>query len=256
MNKQPRRDFLKKLGTAGTAVVLVAPALPAESNAPEPCSNYAAALIPLENWVFSLDPAGNGESQGWFKSAKDRPSALSAVMVPHTWQVSAETNSYMGLAWYWTEFDAPSHWAGRCVRIEFEAVFHTAKVWLNGKLLGEHPGRGYTAFTFDATPALQFDAPNFLAVRVDNSFKGDMLPRNQSYDWPSDGGIIRPVNLLLTPSVYIDRLWVDATPDLDSGQTRLEIRATVRNAGERAQQVVFSYQVMELGLAQPLNPTP
>jgi beta-glucuronidase len=139
------------------------------------------------------------------------------------------------------------------VRIEFEAVFHTAKVWLNGKLLGEHPGRGYTAFTFDATPALQFDAPNFLAVRVDNSFKGDMLPRNQSYDWPSDGGIIRPVNLLLTPSVYIDRLWVDATPDLDSGQTRLEIRATVRNAGERSQPAAFNYQVMELGSAVALS---
>ena len=105
----------------------------------------------------------------------------------------------MGVGWYWTEFDAPAHWAGQWVRIEFEAVFHTAKVWLNGKLLGEHPGRGYTAFTFDATPALRFDAANVLAVKVDNSFDADILPRSRSYDWAQDGGITRPVSLLVTP---------------------------------------------------------
>ena len=171
MNNQPRRDFLKQLGAAGAAAALTTPALPgAQSNAAESCSDVATAVIPLESWAFALDPGGDGESQGWFKSAKDRPSARSEVTVPHTWQVSAATADYMGVGWYWAEFDAPAHWASRWVRIEFEAVFHTAKVWLNGQLLGEHPGRGYTAFTFDATPALRFDARNFLTVKVDNSF--------------------------------------------------------------------------------------
>ena len=83
-------------------------------------------------------------------------------------------------------------------------------------------------------PPLRFDGRNFLAVKVDNSFDADMLPRNRSYDWAQDGGITRPVSLLVTPSAYIDRLWIDAIPDLDAGHTPLQIRATVRNAGKRA----------------------
>jgi beta-glucuronidase len=159
----------------------------------------------------------------------------------------------MGVGWYWAEFDAPAHWADRCVRIEFEAVFHTAKVWLNGKLLGVHPGRGYTAFTFDATPALRLDAGNFLVVKVDNSFRDDILPRNQSYDWAQDGGITRPVSLLVTPGAYIERLWIDAVPDLDAGRTPLQIRATVRNAGDRAQQLTLAYHVLEEGSGTALG---
>ncbi|MGD1102513.1 MAG: sugar-binding domain-containing protein, partial [Terriglobia bacterium] len=220
MDKQPRRRFLKQLGTAGAAVALTSPALAGtQSIVAESCFDLGTAVVPLESWSFALDPEGHGESQGWFKSVKERPSAPSQVTVPHTWQVSAENAGFMGVGWYWTEFEVPSHWAGRCVRIEFEAVFHTAKVWLNDKLLGEHPGRGYTAFTFDATPALRFDAPNFLAVKVDNSFNADILPRSRSYDWAQDGGITRPVSLLVAPSAYIDRLWIDAVPDLDSRHT-------------------------------------
>jgi len=253
MNKQPRRRFLKQLGTAGAAMAFPSPALPgAQSDPAEPGPALATAIIPLESWAFALDPEGHGESQGWFKSIKDRPSGLSEVTVPHTWQVSAETADYMGMGWYWTEFDAPSHWAGRCVRIEFEAVFHTAKVWLNGELLGEHTGRGYTAFTFDATPALRFDAANVLAVKVENSFDASILPRGKSYDWAPDGGITRPVSLLVTPSAYVDRLWIDAIPDLDAGHTPLQIRATVRNAGGMAQQLTFSYHVAGEGSGIPL----
>jgi len=248
MNKLPRRRFLAQLGPAGAALALTSPALSgAPPNSEESCSDLSTAVIPLESWTFALDPAAAGESQGWFKSAKERPSARAPVTVPHTWQISAETAEYTGVGWYWTEFDAPTHWAGRWVRIEFEAVFHTAKVWLNGKLLGEHPGRGYTAFAFDITPALRFDAPNVLTVKVDNSFNAGILPRDKSYDWAPDGGITRPVSLLVTPNVYIDRLGVEAIPDLDAGHTALQVRATVRNAGESEQQLTFEYQVMEEG---------
>jgi beta-galactosidase len=253
MNKQPRRRFLKQLGTASATVALT-PALlsGAPANSGGPFSDLATGVIPLECWSFALDPEGRGESQGWFESAKDRPGALAGVKVPHTWQISSDSAGYAGAGWYWTEFDAPSHGAGQCVRVEFEAAFHTAKVWLNGQLLGEHPGRGYTAFTFDATPALRFDGRNLLAVKVDNSFKADILPRNNSYDWAQDGGLTRPVSLLVTPGVYIERLWVDAVPDLDAGHTPLKIRAAVHNSGKETQELSFSYSVVEDGSAVAL----
>ena len=168
-------------------------------------------------------------------------------MVPHTWQVSSESANYMGIGWYWTEFDAPARWSDLWVRIEFEAVFHTAKVWLNGQSLGEHSRDGYTAFTLDATPALRFDGPNFLAVQVDNSFRDDMLPRNDSYDWAQDGGLTRPVSLLVTPSTFIESLWIDADPDIEAGHTPLKVHVTMRHAGKKAEQLTFSYYVCEEG---------
>lgn len=246
MNKLPRRNFLKQLGTAGAVVALASPQF-ASPQGNVICSDLATAVIPLKHWGFALDPAGRGESQDWFRSVHDRPRALSEVTIPHTWQVSAATADYMGLGWYWTEFDAPSHWADQWVRIEFEAVFHTAKVWLNGKHLGDHRGDGYTSFDLDVTPALRFDGRNLLAVEVDNSFQEEMLPRKNSYDWAPDGGITRPVNLLVTPRVYIDRIGVAAVPDLDSGQTAVEIWASVRSCGEKTLSLSFRYAIAEEG---------
>jgi len=247
MNKPSRRRFLKKLGKSGATALALPVLTSAQGNVAEPSANLATAVIPLEGWTFALDPDGVGESQAWFRSVKDRPTALSPVKVPHTWQVSPETSNYMGVGWYWTEFDAPPHWAGLWVRIQFEAAFHTARVWLNGKFIGHHVGEGYTAFVLDATPALQYDAPNLLAVEVDNSFNPGMLPRRDSYDWATDGGLTRPVSLLVTPRIYIDHVGVDAVPNLEMGQTAVKIWVGVRLRNSGPQQLTLNYSIFEEG---------
>ena len=165
-------------------------------------------VVPLDYWSFGIDRENVGERQEWFKWGKIGPQPASWVGVPHTWQIQPDKADYQGVAWYRTEIEAPAHWAEKVVRIEFEAVYHSAKVWLNGQLLGEHLRKGYTAFSFDISKALQMHRPNNLVVKVDNSFDPDMLPRNNSYDWAQDGGITRPVSLLITPKVYIDRIWI------------------------------------------------
>ena len=85
------------------------------------------------------------------------------VTVPHTWQIAAATAEYYGLAWYGRNFDVPAEWAGATVRIEFEAVFHSAAVWVNGHPAGEHLRKGYTAFLLDITRHLKFGARNTCA---------------------------------------------------------------------------------------------
>jgi beta-glucuronidase len=122
------------------------------------------------------------------------------------------------------------------VRIEFEAVNHTAHVFLNGKAVGEHVGKGYTAFTLDVAQHLNFGRENTLLVRVDNRPNDRMLPRNKSYDWTDDGGIIRPVNLLVTPRVFIERIEVEALPDLALGSAEIRIRGVIRNTELQAKQ--------------------
>ena len=151
--------------------------------------------------LAALPAPANAISGDWqFRIDKD--AAWSDVQVPHTWQTAASTAGYLGVAWYRKVIDAPAAWKGQAVRIEFEAVFHSAVVTLNGVEIGRHEGKGYTAFCADATKAIKPGAANTLEVRVDNSFRTDILPRDNSYDWTPDGGIIRPVNILVTPLAF------------------------------------------------------
>ncbi len=206
------------------------------------------AAVRLQHIRFGPEPAGfAGRStetevslDGIWKFRTARDAKWRDVTVPHTWQIEPDNAGYMGAAVYRRRFDAPERWRGKTVRVRFEAVFHTAVVEVNGKRAGEHRGKGYTAFTFDITPLLRLGTPNEIVVRVDNAFNHGMLPRGKSYDWTPDGGIYRPVRLLITPLSYIERVDVDAIPDLAANTAALDIRAVVKGpgAGQVAHEVI------------------
>lgn len=185
--------------------------------------------VPLDGeWQFRLDPQHRGEAEGWY-SQWSADTTWETVSVPHTWEIMSEHTDYMGIAWYRRMFFAPDQWQNKAVRVEFEAVFHSAVVWVNSQRVGQHLRKGYTAFTCDISDALHFGAENVLAVQVNNDFDNRMLPRGKSFDWTPDGGITRPVNLLVTPRVFIERISVDALPDMQSNEAAIAIQTVVRN---------------------------
>jgi beta-glucuronidase len=195
-------------------------------------------------WLFRLDADGKGEAGGW--PLPDAPAAgWRGVRVPHTWQVEPENTEYRGFAWYRRTFEAPRAWSERAVRVEFEAVFHTATVWVNGKEAGRHIGKGYTAFTLDVGHLLDYGAPNSLVVKVDNAFNEEMLPRGRSSDWAHDGGIYRPVQLLVTPKVFIESVAVDAEPDLSEGTASIAVSVVVRNTSQQSWNGRAGYRVTD-----------
>ena len=228
---QNRRKFLQALSSTG-AVLLGAPsAVDAEERAAPGNAKVESYRIALRNgWEFRLDPSSATEPSATLEGAD----GWEAVKVPHTWQSLGGSPDYVGIAWYRIRFDAPATWKSQYARIEFEAVNHTAHVFLNGKPVGDHVGKGYTAFAVDLSPHLDFGAQNTLLVQVDNRPNDRMLPRNKSYDWTDDGGMIRPVNLLVTAQTFIERLEIDSTPDLANRSAEIRIRAIVRNANARA----------------------
>lgn len=218
-----RRKFL-----SGTAPAAMAAALPALCRAaPMPGSGCSERVSLNGEWRFRRDA-----DAGW-----------KTVSVPHTWQTAAESADYYGVGWYERAFDAGKEWAGSAVRLEFEAVFHSATVWVNGRQVGEHLRKGYTAFAFDVTRHIQFGARNTLRVRVDNSFDDRMLPRGRSSDWAHDGGIYRPVALVVTPAVYIERVEIDADPDLATGRAEVQVRAVIRNSGSAPAEGSIAFQI-------------
>jgi beta-glucuronidase len=217
-----RRRFL----SAGAASLTAGAAARAQSATSRPLSTESSFD---GDWLFRLDADTDWRT----------------ITVPHTWQVEPAHADHYGVAWYRRAFDVPRAWEGSAVRVEFEAVFHSATVRVNGQAAGEHIGKGYTTFTLDLGGLLRYGAENTIEVRVDNQFNEEMLPRGRSSDWAHDGGIYRPVRLLVTPKLFLDRLAVDADPDLAAGTARITLRATVRNTGQETASAMIGYRVVE-----------
>src|SRR2546427_9136906 len=195
-------------------------------------------------WSFRTDSGNVGKEQRWYGSDESN-GTWRKVSVPHTWQVDPAFIDYRGVAWYRRTFDVPSEWQNSAVRIEFEAVFHTATIWVNGELAGEHVRKGYTAFVLDITHLLRWGSSNTIAVRVDNAFNEHMLPRGRSSDFPHDGGIFRPVRLLVTPETFGGQVPVEASPDRASGDANLAIVTQCRNTSAKPWKGRASFRVVD-----------
>lgn len=222
---QTRRKFIQALSTSSIAVLGASPVGNAKEIQPAADQIQSHSISLADGWEFRLDPSGATIPDEPF----NRGHEWEPVQIPHTWQSLGGTPDYVGIAWYRLRFHASKAWASQHVRIEFEAVNHTAHVLLNGEPIGEHVGKGYTAFALDLSAHLDFEHENTLLVRVDNRPNDRMLPRNKSYDWTDDGGIIRPVNLRITPQIFIERVEIDALPDLAAAKAEIRVRAIIRN---------------------------
>jgi len=247
---QTRRKFLQVLSGSG-AVLFGAAGISEPQQDPRSAVDYQSFTL-AEGWLLRLDPTAST-----LQPDEGLQTDWQHVTVPHTWQSLDGSPGYSGVAWYKLHFLAPVEWSSRHVRIEFEAVTHTAHVFLNGKAIGEHVGKGYTAFTLDLSPHLNPGQQNTLAVRVENRPNDRMLPRNKSYDWTDDGGIIRPVHLHVTPATFIQSSEIDAKPDLINGTAEIRVRVKVRSAASTPQQIQVRASVRRNGtLAEAVRMTP
>ena len=104
------------------------------------------------------------------------------IKVPGNWDTRKRYSEYVGKGYYQKEFSIPTSWKNKQIRLQFDAVYETAKVWLNGQLLGKHVG-GYTPFEFNITDKINANEPNSVLVMADNTYK-----RGAWWAW---GGILQ-----------------------------------------------------------------
>ena len=158
-----------------------------------------------------------------------------SVDIPHTWNAvdgqDGGNDYFRGTCRYHKVFTKPVTEAGEKVYLEFRGVNASARVELNGTLLGTHDG-GYSTFRFDVTDILKDE--NRLTVQVDNSVNDKVYP--QKADFTFYGGIYRDVLLRIVPECHFsfDRLGsegikVAAKPvkDYQSAEVEVETWADV-----------------------------
>ncbi|MBQ6431127.1 MAG: glycoside hydrolase family 2 protein [Oscillospiraceae bacterium] len=151
--------------------------------------------------------------------------AAEKVRLPHTCKITPydyfDESIYQMVCGYRRRLDL-SERGGRRTFVCFGAAAHYARVYLDGKLIGEHKG-GYTAFEFELVT--ENPAPLF-AVELDTRENLNFPPFGKVIDYLTYGGLYREVRLEFRENDYIKDLFampsvpetVGVTPDMNQKQ--------------------------------------
>jgi beta-galactosidase len=214
-----RREFIKTTGTVIAGATLAAEGFAARRPNPATSSAEGRLVLPINrNWRYNAFVEGAHGPD--FDDSK-----FERVVVPHTnirlpWH-SFDDKAYEFLSIYRRRFKLPPEAKGRHVFVDFEGVMTASTVWINGVKLGEYKG-GYTPFSFDLTPHVDFDSENVLAVDVDSTERPDIPPFGYQIDYLTFGGIYREVALRIVPGVFIENIFVKPK-DVLSGKPTLDV---------------------------------
>ena len=232
-----------------------------------PASGQETQRISLNGpWLFAVDPVERGVELGWHLpgDVDETIGAIGAgknwdrVTVPHAWPADPRYQ-HTGTAWYRRPLEVPEEAAGQRVRLAFEAVFYRTRVFVDGQFAGRHEG-GYTPFTLDITPYVEPGQTHTLAVEVDNRWDLTTIPGarpggepgHQLYPWWDYGGLVRDVDLLIHPPLYVEKQKVEAAPDLESGTADVRVTAWVANATSNVREGTLRLELYREG--EGVNP--
>ena len=179
--------------------------------------------ISLEkDWQFAIDTSKLSVSDIKFRQTLH---GFDRINLPHTWNTAEKTQNHYGWGWYLKKMKIPSSWKNRNVVLEFDAVNHTALVYLNGEKITEHIGDGFNRFSVNLNGSLLYGKENILTVAVNNDYGNNKVPYGSSFDWPNDGGLIRPVRLIVSGKPAANYLHVTPVWNNDSrgGGVNLEV---------------------------------
>ena len=200
-----RRDFLKTTGTVIAGATLAHGALPESSQQDGDSATGGRLILPINrNWRYNPKFV-EGAHEKTFDDA-----AFQRVVVPHTniklpWH-SFDDKDYEFVSIYRRRFKLPAEARGKHVFVDFEGVMTASIVWINGVELGEYKG-GYTPFSFDLTPHIDFSGENVLAVDVNSTERPDIPPFGYQIDYLTFGGIYREVSLRVVPGTFIENIF-------------------------------------------------
>ena len=188
------------------------------------------------DWKFFLGDAPEAKTndfndESWHK-----------LDLPHDWSIEGKIHpknttggggGYFpsGIGWYRKTFQVPDSWRAKKTAVYFEGVYMNSEVFINGKSLGVYP-YGYSSFSYDLTPYLNFGKENIIAVRVDNS-------QQMNSRWYSGSGIYRHVWMITSDPVHVAHWGVDiSTPEVSAKKATVLVKTKIKNETASAQSVV------------------
>ena len=154
------------------------------------------------NWKY------NGEFSDEMISMDYDDSVMKDVTVPHSVCEMPfhyfDEDIYQTISCYRRHFTPDDSWKDKAILLTFEGVAHESVVYVNGNEVIRH-SCGYTAFTADISPFLEFGRDNVIAVKVNSREDIDQPPFGFAIDYMTYGGIYRDVYIDVRSRSYISR---------------------------------------------------
>ena len=178
--------------------------------------------------------------------------------LPHDWAIEGpfsdtlENNTgllpWKGIGWYRKHFTISANDKGKRIYVDFDGAMANAKVWMNGKFVGEWP-YGYTSFRLDLTPFVIAGKENIIAVRLDT--------KNWDSRWYPGAGIYRNVWLVKSSQLHIAYNGVFCTtPEIKKERGMLSVQAEVESHMNEAAPVTVKALVYKLNNKFELSGNP
>src|SRR6185436_10560194 len=218
-----RRDFLKTSGASLVGLSLVHSMAGAQ-----PVTNRSRRIFPLNHgWLYSDKVTANSTSPAFNDREFER------VTIPHTnrrlpWH-GFDDKEFQFVSVYRRHFKLPGELRGQRVFVDFGGVMTAATVTFNGQALGEYRG-GYTPFSFELTPHVNWNGDNVLAVEVDSTERNDIPPFGGEIDYLTFGGIYRDVALRVVPNTFIENVFAKPLNVLADNRS-VNVRCYLNGAG-------------------------
>jgi hypothetical protein len=138
-------------------------------------------------WSFQADRHNEGAAAGWFADGYDVKS-WRRVAVPVAFDnCGPDMDRYIGVGWFSKHVRVPESFRGRRIVLHFEGINYNAKVWVNGKRVGENHD-AFLPFTLPINDAVKIGAENKITLRVDNLRTRGQFPLFEG--WHGQGGIL------------------------------------------------------------------
>jgi len=198
--RMDRRKFLETTGAGLAGATLLSQFSKVTVAAPAANSSQRR-IFPLNHkWLYSEKTVAGGTNPRF------NDAGFTRVTIPHTNKLMPwhgfDDKDYQFVSLYRRHFRMPAGLNSRRVFIDFGGVMTAATVTLNGQKLGEYRG-GYTPFSFELTPHINWRGDNVLAVEVDSTERNDIPPFGGDIDYLTFGGIYRDVSLRVVPTAFI-----------------------------------------------------
>ena len=123
-------------------------------------------------WTFEMDFGASGEQRGW-TSSKGLSKKITVPFCPESELSGIGYTDFIPCVWYQRNINIPAEWNGKKLLLHFGAADYETKVYVDGKMVGEHKGSG-SSFTFDITAYVKAGQQANLVVRVYDNLRGGM----------------------------------------------------------------------------------
>ena len=125
-------------------------------------------------WTFEMDFGASGEQRGW-TNTKGLSKKITVPFCPESELSGIGYTDFIPCVWYQRNINIPAEWNGKKIILHFGAADYETKVYVDGKMVGEHKGSG-SSFNFDITSYVKAGQQANLVVRVYDNLRGGMQP--------------------------------------------------------------------------------